>query len=58
MLGNSLNPTSSVAQKMENNLNEEMERHRMYNSEQNSSANAQKHVLHRNQRPTQNHLVC
>lgn len=58
MMANTLNPTSSVAQKMANNLNAEMETHRMYNSEQNASTNAQKHALHRrSQKPPQN-LVC
>lgn len=60
MLGNTFYPTSSVAQKMANNFNEETATHRMYtNSEPNSSINAQRHVLHRqNQKPRQSYLVC
>jgi len=63
MLGNSLNPSSSMAQKMADNLTEEIETHNMFNSESNSSTSVPKKNLtgpqlqRRNQRP-QNRQVC
>lgn len=59
MLGNSLNPSSSMAQKMTDTLNEEIETHKMFNNESNLSTNVQKNTLmgpqlqRRNQRPSQ-----
>lgn len=59
MLGNSLNPSSSMALKMADTLNEEIETHKMFNNESNLSTNVQKNTpmgpqLHRrNQRPSQ-----
>jgi len=47
MLGNSLNPSSSMAQNMADNLNEEIETHKMFNSESNLSTNIQKKDLTR-----------
>lgn len=45
MLGNSLNPSSSVAQKMAATLNEEIETHKMFNNESNLSTSAQQNAL-------------
>jgi len=59
MLGNSLNPSSSMAQKMADTLNEEIETHKMFNNESNLSINAPKNVIlgpqlqRRNQRASQ-----
>lgn len=59
MLGNSLNPSSSMAQKMTDTLNEEIETHKMFNNEPNLSTNVSKNVLmgpqlqRRNQRASQ-----
>ncbi|KAE9535255.1 hypothetical protein AGLY_007988 [Aphis glycines] len=59
MLGNSLNPSSSMAQKMADTLNEEIETHKMFNNEPNLSTNVPKNVLmgpqlqRRNQRASQ-----
>lgn len=63
MLGNSLNPSSSMAQKMANNLTKEIETHKMFNSESNLSTSASKKALtgpqlqRRNPKP-QNQQVC
>jgi len=59
MLGNSLNPSSSMAQKMADTLNEEIETHKMFNNESNLSTNVPKNVMlgpqlqRRNQRASQ-----
>ncbi|XP_003244249.1 protein AF-10 [Acyrthosiphon pisum] len=59
MLGNSLNPSSSMAQKMADTLNEEIETHKMFNNESNLSSNVPKNVMlgpqlqRRNQRASQ-----
>lgn len=64
MLGNSLNPSSSMAQKMTNTLNEEIETHKMFNNELNSSTSKQKKnvlmgpQLRQNHKPPQSQLVC
>lgn len=61
MLGNSLNPSSSVAQKMTDTLNEEIETHKMFNNESSSSTNVPKNLMsgpqlqRRNQRAS--HIV-
>lgn len=63
MLGNSLNPSSSMAQTMADTLNEEIETHKMFNNESSNTNNAQKNILvgpqihRRNPRPSQNHQV-
>lgn len=63
MLGNSLNPSSSMAQNMANTLNEEIEIHKKFNNESNLSISTPKSNLvgpqihRRNQRP-QNQSVC
>lgn len=64
MLGNSLNPSSSMAQKMTDTLNEEIETHKMFNNESNSSTSKQaKNILmgpqlqRRNQKPSHSQMV-
>lgn len=63
MLGNSLNPSSSMAQNMAGTLNEEIKTHKLFNNQTNSSTNGQKNVVmgpqihRRNQRPSQNQSV-
>jgi len=64
MLGNALNPSSNVAQKMSESLNNEIEIHKKFNHEPNMSTSTSKNVLmgpqlnRRNQKPTQNQSVC
>jgi len=63
MLGNSLNPSSNVAQKMADTLSNEIEIHKKFNRESSVSNSASKNVLmgpqlhRRNQKP-QNQPVC
>lgn len=63
MLGNSLNPSSSMAQKMAGTLNEEIKTHKLFSNQTDSSTSAQKNVLmgpqiqRRNQKPSQNQSV-
>ncbi|VVC38726.1 Hypothetical protein CINCED_3A021786 [Cinara cedri] len=60
MLGNSLNPSSSMAQTMADTLNEEIETHKMFNNEACSLNSAQKNMFagpqihRRNPRSSQN----
>lgn len=64
MLGNSLNPSSSMAQKMTDTLNEEIETHKLFNNESNSSTSKQKKnvligpQLRQNQKLPQSQVVC
>lgn len=63
MLGNSLNPSSSVARKMSDNLSKEIETHKMFNNESNSSTSKPKKTpsgpqIHRRNQKPQNHQVC
>lgn len=46
MLGNQLNPNSSMAQKMHDSLNQEVEAHSIYTSDSNPSANLVGPQLH------------
>lgn len=63
MLGNSLNPSSSVARKMSDNLSKEIETQKIFNNESNSSNSKPKKPLpgpqiHRRNQKSQNHQVC
>lgn len=63
MLGNSLNPSSRMAQTMADTLHEEIETHNMFNNESSCTNSAQKdnvvgpQIHRRNQRHPQNHQV-
>lgn len=64
MLGNTLNPSSSMAQTMADTLHEEIETHKKFNNESNLSTSMHKTILtgpqiqRRNQKPPQNQMVC